>query len=176
MPKKTIKRLMPDHQTIRNHKHLQMFGDFLHNPNLWHLNRRSVARAFAVGLFFAFIPVPFQMILAAGTAIIVHSNLPLSVAIVWITNPITMPAIFYACYVVGAWLLNAPKQNFQFEASWQWVIDSVSTIGPAFLVGCGFLAVVFGFIGYFAIQGLWRYSVKKEWQKRAAQRLLRKSK
>jgi len=166
MPKKTIKRFMPDHNTIRNNKHLQVFGDFLHNPNLWHLNRRSVARAFAIGLFFAFIPVPFQMILAAGTAIIVHANLPLSVAIVWITNPITMPAIFYACYVVGAVIMNTPKQEFKFEASWQWVIDSLSTIGPAFLVGCGVLAIIFSIIGYFGIHGLWRYSVAKEWKKR----------
>lgn len=170
MPKKTIKRYMPDHHTIRNNKHLQIFGDFLHNPNLWHLNRRSVARAFAIGLFFAFIPVPFQMILAAGTAIIVHGNLPLSVAIVWITNPITMPAIFYACYVTGTWVLNTPKQAFSFEASWQWVIDSISTIGPAFLVGCGVLAVLFSFIGYFGIQSLWRYSVTKEWNKRKLSR------
>jgi len=166
MPKKLIKRYMPDHNTIKNNKHLQIFGDLLHNPNLWHLNRRSVAKAFAVGLFFAFIPVPFQMVLAAGFAIIVHSNLPLSVALVWITNPLTMPAIFYGCYAVGTWILGESEKEFVFEASWQWVLDSLSTIGPAFLLGCGILAVLFSILGYFTIHGLWRYSVVKEWQKR----------
>ena len=63
MPKKMIKRLMPDHHTIKNNKHLQIFGTLLHNANLWHLNRRSVAKVFAVGLFCAFIPIPFQMVL-----------------------------------------------------------------------------------------------------------------
>ena len=167
MPKKTIKRLMPDHHTIKNHKHLQIFGDLLHNANLWHLNRRSVSKAFAVGLFFAFIPVPFQMILAAGIAIIVHANLPLSVALVWITNPLTMPAIFYFCYLVGTWILGASTKEFVFEASWQWVSNSLSTVGPSFLLGCGVLACVFAFIGYFGIQALWRYSVRKEWDKRS---------
>ena len=166
MPKKIIKRFMPDAHSIKNNKHLQIFGDLLHNPNLWHLNRGSVAKAFAVGLFFAFIPVPFQMILAAGVAIIVHSNLPLSVALVWITNPLTMPAIFYFCYVVGSWVLGESGNDFVFEANWQWVVDSVTTIGPAFLLGCGILAVVFSIIGYVVIQGLWRYSVVKQWQQR----------
>lgn len=166
MPKKTIKRLLPDHQTIKDNKHLQIFGELLHNANLWHLNRRSVAKAFAVGLFFAFIPVPFQMVLAAGTSIIVHANLPLSVALVWITNPLTMPAIFYFCWLVGSWIVGGSHNEFYFEASWQWVVDSVSTIGPAFLVGCGILAVLFSALGYFGIQWLWRYNVAKEWKKR----------
>lgn len=157
---------MPDHNTIKNHKHLQVFGDLLHDANLWHLNRRSVSKAFAVGLFFAFVPVPFQMFLAAGFAIIVHANLPLSVALVWITNPLTMPAIFYFCYVVGAWLTNAPERPFVFEPTWQWIMDSLSTIGPSFLLGCAVLATLFSLIGYFSIQALWRYSVAKEWNKR----------
>lgn len=170
MPKKFIKRLMPDHQTIKNNKHLQIFGDLLHNPNLWHLNRHSIAKAFAVGLFFAFIPVPFQMVLAAGMAIIVHSNLPLSIALVWITNPLTMPAIFYFCYLVGTWIIGGTEQAFVFEASWQWVVDSLSTIGPAFLVGCGALAVFFSVLGYFFIHLLWRYNVSKDWKKRTVNR------
>ncbi|MDO6447063.1 DUF2062 domain-containing protein [Colwellia sp. 1_MG-2023] len=171
MPKKFIKKFMPDHHTIKNNKHLQIFGDLLHNGNLWHLNRRSVAKAFAVGLFFAFIPVPFQMVLSAGIAIIVHANLPLSIAIVWITNPLTMPAIFYFCYLVGTWILGASEKAFVFEASWQWLVDSVSTIGPAFILGCGVLATVFSIIGYFGIHALWRYSVVKEWKKRLTRKV-----
>ncbi len=158
--------MMPDHQAIKENKYLKIFGDLLHNANLWHLNRHSVAKAFAVGLFFAFIPVPFQMVLAAGTAIIVHANLPLSIALVWLTNPLTMPVIFYACYLVGTWVLAVPEQEFTFVASWQWVVDSLSTIGPAFLVGCGVLAVTFSIIGYFGIQILWRYQTIKAWNSR----------
>jgi uncharacterized protein (DUF2062 family) len=106
------------------------------------------------------------MVLAAGTAILVHSNLPLSIALVWITNPLTMPVIFYVCYILGSWILGTKAQQFNFEASWQWVVDSISTIGPAFLLGCGVLAVVFAIVGYFSIQGLWRYNAIKAWKKR----------
>ena len=166
MPKKLIKRFMPDPKRIKDNKHLKIFGELLHNPHLWHMNRHSVAKAFAVGLFFAFIPVPFQMFLAAGTAIVVHSNLPLSVALVWLSNPLTMPAIFYACYEVGAWLINTPTKAFKFHATWQWLLDSLTTIGPAFLLGCGVLAIIFSILGYVSIQGLWRYTVIKAWLER----------
>ncbi len=166
MPKKVIKRLIPNSQSIKDNKHLKIFGNLLHNPHLWHMNRHSVAKAFAVGLFFAFIPVPFQMVLAAGTAILVHANLPFSIALVWLTNPLTIPVIFYACYTVGSWIIGATAQEFNFEANWQWVVDSLSTIGPAFLLGCGVLATTFAIFGYFFIQGLWRYSVIKAWKKR----------
>jgi len=166
MPKKFLKRLMPDPHSIKNNKYLQIFGDLLHNANLWHLNRRSIAKAFAVGLFFAFVPVPFQMVLAAGIAILVNANLPISIALVWITNPLTMPAIFYLCYLVGTWVINAPEKNFEFNPSWQWVSDSITTIGPAFLLGCLICATFFSIIGYVGINIIWRSSVAKEWNKR----------
>ena len=165
---------MPDHQSIKDNKYLKIFGNLLHNPHLWHMNRHSVAKAFAIGLFFAFIPVPFQMILAAGVAILMHANLPLSIALVWLTNPLTMPAIFYACYIVGTWILGRPERHFIFEANWQWVVDSISTIGPSFLLGCGVLAALFSIIGYVGIQALWRFSVVKAWQKRRERKSLGK--
>lgn len=170
MPKKMFKNLMPDHQTIKTNKYLQVFGRFLHSPNLWHLNRHSVAKAFAVGLFCAFIPVPFQMVIAAGLAIIVHSNLPMSIAIVWISNPITMPPIFYFCYYIGTIILGSTKHSFEFELSWTWLNNSLSTIGPALLVGCLLLSVLFSVLGYVFIQLLWRYSIHKQWKKRALSR------
>jgi uncharacterized protein len=166
MPKKLLQRWMPDPHKMQENKYLKIFGSLMHNPNLWHLNRHSAAKAFAVGLFCAFIPIPFQMILAASLAIIAHANLPLAVSIVWITNPLTMPAIFYACYLVGTLILGEEEQAFHFDASWQWVLDSLQTIGPAFLIGCGALALTFSVIGYFSIHALWRYSVARAWNGR----------
>lgn len=94
MPRKFIKRFMPDHDVIKRQKALRVFGNVLYNPNLWCLNRRSAAGAFAVGLFMAFVPLPSQMIMAAGLAIVLGVNLPLSIALVWITNN------HYACHLL----------------------------------------------------------------------------
>ncbi|MDP4486989.1 MULTISPECIES: DUF2062 domain-containing protein [Pseudoalteromonas] len=166
MAKKTIQRFLPDHNKIKQQKSLKIFGKLLHDANLWHLNRRSARGAFSVGLFFAFIPVPFQMVLAAALAIPFRVNLPLSIALVWITNPLTMPPIFYCSYLVGVFALGQEQQPFHFEASWEWLAQSLTTIGPAFIVGSLICATLAAILGFFGIDYLWRRSVNKAWQSR----------
>jgi len=174
MPKKTIKRLMPDPQKIKEHKHLRYLGSRLHDASLWHLNRRSASGAFAVGLFFAWMPVPMQMLLAALFAVYFRVNLPLSVVLVWISNPITMPPMFYGAYLLGTSLIGAQKQKFSFEISIQWLIDSISTIGPPFLLGCLIFGLLSSIVGYGTIRLLWRLSVLKELKQRKMRRSRRR--
>lgn len=170
MARRVIKKMMPDHDKIRRSRAIKLFGSLLHDGNLWHLNRRSASGAFAVGLFTAFIPVPFQMLLAAAAAIIFRVNLPLSVGLVWISNPITMPPLFYLCYRLGNWLLSAPPHPFTFELSWEWLIGSISTIGPALITGCLVLGTLASVSGYLGIRLLWRQSVVKAWRRRPSAR------
>jgi len=161
MPRKFFQRFLPHPRTIKENKTLQIFGDWLHKPNLWHLNRRSVAGAFAVGLFCAWMPVPFQMALAAGVAIWLGTNLPLSIVLVWITNPVTIPPMFYFAYIVGTWIVGEPVTDFSFELTMDWLLNELSAIWKPFLVGCFTLASVSSLVGYFAIDGFWRYTVVK---------------
>ena len=81
--KKWLKRIMPAPRTLRENRWLSVFGKLLHDPNLWYLNRRSAAGAFAVGFFMMYMPPIGQMGLAAAAAIVVRVNLPLAVALVW---------------------------------------------------------------------------------------------
>ncbi len=159
MPRKFFQRFLPHPKTIKENKTLQIFGDWLHKPDLWHLSRRSVAGAFAVGLFFAWMPVPFQMVLAAGAAIWIGTNLPLSVALVWVSNPVTIPPMFYFAYMVGTWIVGEPATDFNFELSFNWLLNELSAIWLPFLVGCFTVAVSCSLLGYLIINGIWRYSV-----------------
>lgn len=157
MPRKFIKKFLPDHDKIRNHVHLnRIFGTLLHDPNLLHLNRRSVSSAFAIGLFMAFVPVPFQMILAAAAAIIVRCNLPIAVGLVWITNPVTMPPIFYFAYKVGTWILGTPIREIQFELSLEWLGSELSAIWEPFLLGCFVCGTISAALAYGTVRLLWR--------------------
>ena len=81
MTRKIIRRYLPDAAQLRTHPRLRLFSRWLQSANLWHLNRRSVPGAVAVGLFWAFIPSPTQLLPAAATAIALRVNLPLSLAL-----------------------------------------------------------------------------------------------
>ena len=170
MPRRLIKRFMPDPALIREHKSLRFLGTLLHDPNLWHLNRHSVARAMAVGIFAAFIPMPFQMLLAAFLAINVRSNMPISVGLVWLTNPITMPPVFYCTYKLGAWLMNVPARSLPDELTWEWISGQLSTVWQPFLLGSGVCGVVLGTLAYCLTMLYWRWWVSRKWKGRKNKR------
>lgn len=175
MAKKFIKRYMPDAHTIREHKYLRMFGIALHDPNLWHMNRHSVSDAFAIGIFMAFMPMPFQMIPAAALAIYFRANIIISVALVWISNPVTMPPLFYFCYLVGTWIIGREINEVNFNISWEWLTNELLLIWQPFLLGCFVVATICSITGYWGIRGLWRWHVVNEWETRKNTRLSRKN-
>ncbi|MGR9071783.1 MAG: DUF2062 domain-containing protein [Gammaproteobacteria bacterium] len=166
MPKKFIKRVMPNHEVIKGHKSLQFLGDRLHEPDLWHLNRRSVSKAFAIGLFFAWVPLPTQMAMSAAVAFFLRANLPISVALVWVTNPITMPPMFYFAYLLGSWFLGITPSESSEEFSLDSVMSDLGEIWEPFLTGCFILGVACSVLGYAGIRAVWRHHVVKHWRTR----------
>ncbi len=151
---------MPSPRSIRENRRFSVFGKLLHDPNLWHLNRRSAAGAFGVGLFMMYMPPIGQMFMAAAAAIVLRVNLPISVALVWITNPLTIPPMFYFAYLVGCAILGAPAVGFSlaFWGDWR---NWVAVLAPLAL-GMLICASVCSAAGYLGIQALWRWNLARE--------------
>lgn len=158
-PKRFIRRFLPEHRRIREHRHLQIFGRLLHDPNLWHLNRHSVAGAFAVGLFCAMLPMPFETVVAALGAIVLRVNLPVSVLLVWISNPLTWVPLYGTGYLLGAWMLGIPAVPLEHVTLGYLLRQAV----PLW-VGSVTLGIVFSALGYATIQALWRFHVGRNWR------------
>lgn len=174
MPRKIIKRWMPDDDTFRRHKHLRFLNWLMHDPNLWHLNRYSVSGAAAVGLFMAWVPLPFQMVLAAITAIIFRVNLPISVVLVWITNPITIPPMFFFAYMTGCYVLGQPVLDIDFSISMEAMKAGLDSIWGPLLFGCLIVGIISSLVGYFGMHFLWRLHIISAWRERRRQRKKRK--
>jgi hypothetical protein len=164
--KRSLKRLMPHPRAILDNQSLRVFGTLLQDPNLWHLNRRSASGAFAVGLFVMYLPPLGQMIIAAAGAIWLRVNLPISVALVWISNPLTIPPMFYFAFVVGCWIIGRPVPPFQMHFWLDWH-NWLGVAGPL-LLGSLVCATLCSAVGYFTIQTLWRWNLMRQIRKRRA--------
>ncbi len=161
------RRLIPYSRSIRrDHNLRRLFGRLMHSPNLWHLNRHSVAWGVSVGLFMAFVPVPFQMLLAVAAAIALGANVPVSVVVVWVSNPVTVAPLFYSAYKVGALLLGTQPQPIRFEISFDWLMTRLVHIWEPFLLGCFVLAIASALLGHIAVKIIWRIHVVQSWRMR----------
>ncbi|BBP43636.1 hypothetical protein THMIRHAT_13820 [Thiosulfativibrio zosterae] len=117
------------------------------------------------------IPIPSQMVTAAISAIIFRANLPLSVALVWISNPFTMPPIFYFNYLVGTWILGqTAEESLGFDMSWDWILNTLGELWLPLYLGSVVVGLVLGLISYIAIQLFWRWHVIKSWRNRVKQK------
>ncbi|WP_114416390.1 DUF2062 domain-containing protein [Marinospirillum perlucidum] len=168
MPRKFIKRYLPKPEKLRKQKSLGFLSEHLADPSLWTLTRRSVGGAFSVGLFFAFMPMPFQMIAAALVAILFRVNLPISVGMVWTSNPLTMPPMLYGAYLLGSWLLGAPLMPPDSDGMLGWVVDRFAVIWQPLLLGCVILGTLAAILSNIAVRLLWRWHVSLQWKKRLA--------
>jgi uncharacterized protein (DUF2062 family) len=170
MPKRFLRRFIPEAHVLRDYKNLRLFGRLLENPNLWRLNRNTVAGAASIGLFMAFVPLPIQMLLAATACILFGCNLPVAIILVWVSNPITLAPLFFAAYKVGAWLLNVPPKLVEFEISFHWLWTKLGAIWEPFLLGCLVLALISALVGNVAVRLLWRLHVVRNWRSRRRRR------
>lgn len=175
MAKKIVKKYMPDPEKVRNMKGLGFFAKWLGNPAIWHIHRHSTANAFASGLFWMAIPIPSQMVAATFTAVYIRANLPISIALVWISNPLTMAPIFYFNYVIGTLILGEDaEESLGFEMSWDWILNTLGELWLPLYLGSLVVGVVLGAIGYFGIHLFWRFHVIDNWKKRCEARKLKK--
>lgn len=161
-----FKRVLPEHHTFQQHQQLGILGDILHDPNIFHLNRHSAAGGVAIGLFLAFMPIPGQTILAALLAIYFRVNLPLAVVFVFVSNPVTIPPLFYLAYRTGALMLQETPIKLDFEFSLDWLGGVIFDIWDALLLGSFTLGGISALLGYFVIRMLWRLAIIRKWEDR----------
>ena len=175
MPRKFFKKYLPSHETVRNNKHVARFGGLLQHPNLWHLNRQSVAGGVAVGMFSGLVPGPLQMLSAALLAIPLRVNLPVALATTLYTNPFTIGPLYVLAYFIGKLIIGGDGRVLgpPPEFAWSRLGDSIEaflrwsmTMGTPLAVGLVALALSLAALGYACVQIGWRAHVIYAWRKR----------
>lgn len=123
-------------------------------------NRKNISRGVFIGLFIGFIPMPMQMLAVMAMIPFAKFNVPIAISMVWLSNPVTMPAMYYMEYLTGSFFLGT--QMAPVEMTMEWFTDNIKNIFLPLYVGTAFYSVTVSTAVYFLINYLWRRSVHKE--------------
>jgi uncharacterized protein len=165
MPRKFFRKYLPSHESVRQNRFVARFGPLLRHPNLWHLNRNSVAGGVAVGMFSGLVPGPLQMLTAAILAVPLRVNLPVALVTTLYTNPFTIGPLYLLAYAIGTLfvtgdglpLSHAPEFDWANFGAWlraflQWMLS----LGKPLAIGLVALAAGLAVAGYALVQLAWR--------------------
>ena len=185
MPRKLFRKYLPDPERVRSSRLVAAFGGWLHHPNLWHLNRRSVAGAVAIGLFAGLVPGPLQMLTALALAVPLRKNLPVALLVTFYTNPFTIVPLYLLAYGYGRLILPAghdhgPPAPFHFDwasfgDSMQALVPWMTSLGKPLAVGIPALGLTLALLGYFIVDLAWRAYVVLAWRARKRRRKERRA-
>ena len=141
---------------------LDSFLNKYHIPReYFSVNRKSVTRAILIGLFVAMIPMPMQMVAVMFFIPFIRFNVPIGVAMVWISNPFTMPPLYYIEYITGNFLLMREGIS-DIQMSVEWFQHNLDDIFIPLYVGAFFYSFLIAGLGYYIINWCWIHSVKRE--------------
>lgn len=165
-----MKRYLPTRQQLKETKALKFLGNRIFEPNLWHFNRYSLSFASLIGGICCFLPIPFQLIPAVVLCLWLRCNVPVAVAVVWISNPITMGPMMYFAYLVGTWILGVPEQPTPADPTPEWFTQQLSGIWQPLIVGCLACGFTLGIAGFTAVRVYYRWRVTRYKQRKQAER------
>ena len=171
-PKQFLRRYFSNRDAILNSRIGGWLGDSLKNPEIWHFGRRAVAGGVGLGFFLAFVPLPMHMLIAVPLALLCRTNLPVTVASVWIANPITIPPMFIFALKVGG-IVTAHEVEFStlhFDASWDSISALFTQLWLPLMVGCLLCGASAGALGNFSVRGVWRLYLLHRFHQRRRQR------
>ncbi len=175
MPRKLLRRLLPDRETLGRYALTRRFTPFLMRPELWAIKRSLIAGGLAAGLFSGMIPGPLQMLAAISLAILFRVNLPAAIAGTFCSNPLTILPLYYLAYMIGQWCVGALRAGdmagsaaFPALPPTDW--DSPGLMATAWMnwmlafgtplaIGVLLLACLLAVSGYALVQISWRINV-----------------
>ncbi len=168
-----FRRHLPSRENVVANRWLRPFAPHLLKPDLWHLNRRSVPRAVALGLLVGVVVPLAHTFVAAVLAIPTRANIVVAAAATWaISNPATWYTLYTSANRIGNGLLGTHNIDSLREmrhaeslglSQWiSWLLNE----GKAIALGIFVLAIVVSAIGYLTSSFLWKLYISRKWRTR----------
>jgi uncharacterized protein len=168
-------------QTIRYLKHprklrerplMRWFARHFLDKRVWKPTQFTMSGGMAVGTFITMQLLPIQMPTATILSAIFRVNIPIALAMCWLSNPFTLPILVPLEYAVGKWFLSlyttVPTTPFPDHlpdsAVEAWMV--LKEHAPVMLVGGIVLGAIFAVLAYLFTWGAWELHHRHEIAKR----------
>ena len=129
----------------------ERFGQMLVRMRQLEGNPHYLAMGMAVGIFVSIMPIiPFQTLVAIALAFLVRGSKSAAVLGTWLSNPLTIPLVYYVNYKLGCTLLGyqAVLDNIAFD-SFSQLMELGLEVTLAMIVGGVVIGAVLGLVAYF---------------------------
>ena len=154
-------RPLPRRSNIHKYPILKWFSHTAYKRSyLWSFRGKAIIPSLFWGFWVAMLPiVGIQMLVVFFIALFLRANLPLIVAIQWISNPITMGPIFFANYRIGIEFLYLIGIDYQrnklLNPKFDWTnfsySDFVALLNtfPPMMIGGSIIGIFLGVVAVF---------------------------
>lgn len=161
-------RPLPRRSNVHRYPVLKWFSKTAYERSyLWSFKGNAITAALFWGIWISMLPiVGAQMLVVFFVALFVRANLPLIVALQWISNPLTMAPIYFADYEIGMILLKLLgidyERNRLLVAEFDWGAMELSDVWelidtfPPMLIGGSVIGISLGVLAVFLYKGLVR--------------------
>lgn len=126
-------------------------------PEFLSANRKMISRGVLIGIFIAFIPMPMQMAAVLLFMPLLRFNVPIALAMCWLSNPLTMPPMYYMEYLTGAYLLGS--EIAPVEMTLEWFSENIDDIFIPLYLGTAIYSIFGSLIAYWGVNHFWKKSV-----------------
>lgn len=153
---------------VERYRVLRPFRHHFTQESLWTLSRTTVSRGVAVGFFFAILTPVAQFVFALIAALALRGHPIVAVASTLITNPFTLPLIYYYAYRIGTTLTGDSASGADIALSEEaashalevtgWIPTLTSwfeAVGWPLIVGVVTLALALSVTGYLLVHAFW---------------------
>jgi len=128
-------------------------------PEYLATNRKMISRGVFLGIFIAFIPMPMQMAAVLLFIPLFRFNVPIALAMCWLSNPFTMPPMYYMEYLTGSFLLGI--EPAPVELTLEWFSENIDAIFIPLYFGTALYSIFGSLLAYWGVNHFWKSSVHK---------------
>jgi len=168
---KTI-RFLKHPRKLRRSPGMRWFARHFLDKRVWKPTQHTLSGGMAVGMFITLQLLPIQTPAAIILSAIFRVNIPIAIALCWVSNPVTVPFMAWLEYAIGKWFLalytTVPATPFPthlpdsiVEA---WVV--LKEHAPVMLVGGILLGALVSLVSYIATWSTWEVTSRIDMAKK----------